>query len=158
MALCINMVTCVYMGLYGLYMAVQRLHTPRTAPHSPAWRQAACTCRHASAEIFSTSAPWNRWKNILRARKRRGRVSAAANLSQLTCFWRISWRRFCQMMWRLNFLVLFCCIVLRNDYMLYYICPMHTLFTVRHEILCRLFSHLHSLPWIFRSSLRGVEQ
>jgi 10 TM Acyl Transferase domain found in Cas1p len=38
--------------------------------------------------------------------------------------------RFCQMMWRLNFLVLFCCIVLRNDYMLYYICPMHTLFTV----------------------------
>ena len=41
--------------------------------------------------------------------------------------------RFCQMMWRLNFLVLFCCIVLRNDYMLYYICPMHTLFTVCPE-------------------------
>lgn len=38
--------------------------------------------------------------------------------------------RFCQMMWRLNFLVLFCCIVLNNDYMLYYICPMHTLFTL----------------------------
>uniref|UniRef100_A0A1D1Z5K3 CAS1 domain-containing protein 1 n=1 Tax=Anthurium amnicola TaxID=1678845 RepID=A0A1D1Z5K3_9ARAE len=35
-----------------------------------------------------------------------------------------------QMMWRLNFLVTFCCIVLNNDYMLYYICPMHTLFTV----------------------------
>ena len=34
------------------------------------------------------------------------------------------------MMWRLNFLVVFCCIVLRNDYMLYYICPMHTIFTV----------------------------
>lgn len=34
------------------------------------------------------------------------------------------------MMWRLNFLVVVCCIVLRNDYMLYYICPMHTLFTV----------------------------
>lgn len=67
-------------------------------------------------------------------RKRRGGVSAEANLNQLTCFWRISWRRFCQMMWRLNFLVLFCCIVLRNDYMLYYICPMHTLFTVRHQI------------------------
>lgn len=38
--------------------------------------------------------------------------------------------RFAQMMWRLNFLVAFCCIVLNNDYMLYYICPMHTLFTV----------------------------
>jgi N-acetylneuraminate 9-O-acetyltransferase len=35
-----------------------------------------------------------------------------------------------QMMWRLNFLVAFCCIVLNNDYMLYYICPMHTLFTL----------------------------
>jgi N-acetylneuraminate 9-O-acetyltransferase len=38
--------------------------------------------------------------------------------------------RFAQMMWRLNFLVIACCIVLRNSYMLYYICPMHTLFTV----------------------------
>ncbi|XP_031387853.1 protein REDUCED WALL ACETYLATION 2 isoform X1 [Punica granatum] len=35
-----------------------------------------------------------------------------------------------QMMWRLNFLVLFCCIILNNNYMLYYICPMHTLFTL----------------------------
>lgn len=35
-----------------------------------------------------------------------------------------------QMMWRLNFLVAFCCIVLNNSYMLYYICPMHTLFTL----------------------------
>lgn len=38
--------------------------------------------------------------------------------------------RFAQMMWRLNFFVTFCCIVLNNDYMLYYICPMHTLFTL----------------------------
>ncbi|KAI3904115.1 hypothetical protein MKW98_021701, partial [Papaver atlanticum] len=38
--------------------------------------------------------------------------------------------RFAQMQWRLNFLVTFCCIVLNNDYMLYYICPMHTLFTL----------------------------
>ncbi|CAM9000650.1 unnamed protein product [Rhodiola kirilowii] len=38
--------------------------------------------------------------------------------------------RFAQMMWRLNFLVAFCCIVLNNSYMLYYICPMHTLFTL----------------------------
>ena len=38
--------------------------------------------------------------------------------------------RFCQMMWRLNFLAFFCCSTLDNEYMLYYICPMHTLFTV----------------------------
>ncbi|CAN1281707.1 Protein REDUCED WALL ACETYLATION 2 [Linum perenne] len=38
--------------------------------------------------------------------------------------------RFAQMMWRLNFLVIFCCIILDNSYMLYYICPMHTLFTL----------------------------
>ncbi|XP_047948677.1 protein REDUCED WALL ACETYLATION 3-like isoform X2 [Salvia hispanica] len=38
--------------------------------------------------------------------------------------------RFAQMMWRLNFFVAFCCIVLNNDYMLYSICPMHTLFTL----------------------------
>lgn len=34
------------------------------------------------------------------------------------------------MMWRLNFFVACCCIVLNNNYMLYYICPMHTLFTL----------------------------
>ncbi|XP_044462783.1 protein REDUCED WALL ACETYLATION 3-like [Mangifera indica] len=38
--------------------------------------------------------------------------------------------RFAQMMWRLNIFVAFCCIVLKNDYVLYYICPMHTLFTI----------------------------
>lgn len=38
--------------------------------------------------------------------------------------------RFCQMMWRLNFFVFFCCVALRNSYVLYYICPMHTLFTI----------------------------
>ncbi|KAM2018794.1 hypothetical protein ACFX1T_021681 [Malus domestica] len=38
--------------------------------------------------------------------------------------------RFAQMMWRLNFLVLFCCVILNNSYVLYYICPMHTLFTL----------------------------
>ena len=34
------------------------------------------------------------------------------------------------MMWRLNFLVAVTCVVLQNSYMLYYICPMHTLFTI----------------------------
>ena len=38
--------------------------------------------------------------------------------------------RFAQMMWRLNFFVFVTCVVMKNDYMLYYICPMHTLFTL----------------------------
>lgn len=35
-----------------------------------------------------------------------------------------------QMMWRLNFLVVMCCIVLDNSYMLYYICPLHTFYSL----------------------------
>uniref|UniRef100_A0A7S0UQ77 Cas1p 10 TM acyl transferase domain-containing protein n=1 Tax=Polytomella parva TaxID=51329 RepID=A0A7S0UQ77_9CHLO len=38
--------------------------------------------------------------------------------------------RFLQTMWRLNFLVFFVCLSLGNRIMLYYICPMHTLFTL----------------------------
>eukprot|EP01006_Ploeotia_vitrea_P010271 TRINITY_DN26640_c0_g1_i1.p1 TRINITY_DN26640_c0_g1~~TRINITY_DN26640_c0_g1_i1.p1 ORF type:complete len:595 (-),score=65.32 TRINITY_DN26640_c0_g1_i1:639-2342(-) len=41
-----------------------------------------------------------------------------------------SFTRFCQMMWRLNFMVIFLCAIMENDYMLYYICMLHTLFTV----------------------------
>ena len=37
--------------------------------------------------------------------------------------------RFTQMMWRLNFFVVFVCCTMNNEYMLYYICPMHTFFT-----------------------------
>lgn len=48
--------------------------------------------------------------------------------------------RFIQMMWRLNFLVLFCCIVLNNDYVLYYICPMHTLFTLMVYVALVIFN------------------
>ena len=41
-----------------------------------------------------------------------------------------SLKRFAQMMWRLNFFVFFACAVLENSYMLYYICMLHTAFTV----------------------------
>merc|ERR1719352_749996 len=37
--------------------------------------------------------------------------------------------RFMQMMWRLNFFVFFVCATINNEYMLYYICAMHTFFT-----------------------------
>ena len=38
--------------------------------------------------------------------------------------------RFCQMMWRLHFMVFFVCLTMQNDYMLYYICMLHTTFTI----------------------------
>ena len=47
------------------------------------------------------------------------------------------------MMWRLNFLVILVCIVLNNSYMLYYICPMHTLFTVMVYLALAAGSHLN---------------
>jgi len=39
-------------------------------------------------------------------------------------------RRNMQMMFRLNFLGFLVCVALNNEYMLYYICAMHTLFTI----------------------------
>ena len=54
------------------------------------------------------------------------------------------------MMWRLNFLVLFCCLALRNSYMLYYICPMHTLFTVFVYAALAAAPRLNkSTPWVW---------
>ena len=41
-----------------------------------------------------------------------------------------SLERFLAMQWRLNFLVFWICAMLQNEYMLYYICVLHTTFTV----------------------------
>lgn len=51
--------------------------------------------------------------------------------------------RFCQMQWRLNFFVLCVCLIMQNEYMLYYICPLHTLFTLCIYAGLGIKKHLH---------------
>ncbi|XP_059433679.1 protein REDUCED WALL ACETYLATION 2-like [Corylus avellana] len=57
-------------------------------------------------------------------------MTGFGNFTYFYVFKDFSLTRFAKMMWRLNFLVFFSCIVLNNSYMVYYICPMHTFFTL----------------------------
>jgi hypothetical protein len=54
-----------------------------------------------------------------------------------------SFSRFLQMQWRLNFMVIWVCAILANEYMLYYINFLHTLFTVMIYAGLGLLPHLN---------------
>ena len=63
--------------------------------------------------------------------------------------------RFAEMMWRLNFLVFFCCLALNNSYMLYYICPMHTVYTVFVYATLAIFPKLNDNRWYLFGKIVG---
>lgn len=55
--------------------------------------------------------------------------------------------RFLQMQWRLNFLVFWVCVILNNEYMLYYICMLHTTFTVIIWVGLGIMNHINQTFW-----------
>ena len=57
-----------------------------------------------------------------------------------------SFSRFFQMQWRLNFMVTWVCAILGNEYMLYYICMLHTLFTMMIYGGLIIYSHINQTP------------
>lgn len=64
--------------------------------------------------------------------------------------------RFVQMLWRLNFLVVLCCVALNNDYLVYYICPMHTLFTIMVYFALYVRSELNTNTAVILGKFAGV--
>ena len=54
--------------------------------------------------------------------------------------------RICQTLFRLNFFVVVTCLALRNEYMLYYIAPMHTVFTLFVWLALRVCKHVNASP------------
>eukprot|EP00514_Thraustochytrium_sp_LLF1b_P008198 CAMPEP_0184536834 /NCGR_PEP_ID=MMETSP0198_2-20121128/16674_1 /TAXON_ID=1112570 /ORGANISM="Thraustochytrium sp., Strain LLF1b" /LENGTH=937 /DNA_ID=CAMNT_0026930049 /DNA_START=75 /DNA_END=2888 /DNA_ORIENTATION=+ len=67
-----------------------------------------------------------------------------------------SFSRFLQMMWRLNFTVVFLCMLMNNMYMLYYICPLHTFYFLVVFGTMRAFKEVNHTHWGIRVKLAAV--
>eukprot|EP01062_Namystynia_karyoxenos_P003769 TRINITY_DN1133_c0_g1_i1.p1 TRINITY_DN1133_c0_g1~~TRINITY_DN1133_c0_g1_i1.p1 ORF type:complete len:615 (+),score=206.52 TRINITY_DN1133_c0_g1_i1:86-1846(+) len=63
--------------------------------------------------------------------------------------------RFFQMIWRLNFMVFWACVVLANDYMCYYICGMHTLWTFFVYFSLMFFKEHNEKNWVIALKFAG---
>lgn len=61
--------------------------------------------------------------------------------------------RFLQMLWRLNFLVFFLCMTLGNNYILYYICPLHTFYFFLVFATMGIWQGLNHTKWGIRIKL-----
>ncbi|GBG24128.1 Protein REDUCED WALL ACETYLATION 1 [Hondaea fermentalgiana] len=64
--------------------------------------------------------------------------------------------RFAQMLWRLNFLVLFLCLTLNNMYVLYYICPLHTFYFLLVFATMRVYKEINHTMYPVRVKLLCV--
>ena len=70
-------------------------------------------------------------------------------LGNFSFFWvkkDFSLYRVLKMLFRLNFLVVMTCLVVRNEYMLYYICPMHTFWFISVYCFMRLLNSWNEDP------------
>lgn len=63
------------------------------------------------------------------------------------------WLRVIQMMWRLNFAVLFLMWTHGNTYILYYICPMHTFYFLMVYVTMLCYSSINHSKWGIRAKL-----
>lgn len=67
-----------------------------------------------------------------------------------------TWLRWWAMMWRLNFLVFFLCMVHGNTYILYYICPLHTFYFCMVYVTMRVFKNVNHTQWMIRFKILAV--